>query len=108
MVESALNLSDDYEKILSLDLFPTLINDEAVHNQYKVSKVDNFENIKKIDLNRELNNYERKLIKNALVNNKGNIAATARQLSIHRSVLYNKMRKLHIDLNKLMDRWRHT
>lgn len=107
MVESALNLSEDCEKTLSLDLFPILINNEAAHSQNKVSKMDYSGDIKKIDLKKELNNYEIELIKNALVNNEGNIAATARQLSIHRSVLYNKIKKLRIDLNKLMDRWRH-
>lgn len=103
MIESALNLSESCEKTLSLDLFPILINNEAIHNQHQVYKVDCFRGIKKIDLNKELNNYEMELIKNALVSNKGNMAATARQLSIHRSVLYNKMKKLDMDLNRLTE-----
>lgn len=103
MIESALNLSESYEKTLSLDLFPILINNEDIHNQYQASKVDCFGGIKKIDLNMELNNYEMKLIKNALLSNKGNMAATARQLSIHRSVLYNKIKKLGLDLDRLTE-----
>lgn len=103
MVESALNLAEDNEKILRLDLFPMLINNEAVYNQKPVSIVEGFKDIKKIDLNKELSNYEIELIKSALINNKGNIAATARQLSVHRSVLYNKMKKLDMDLNKLIE-----
>ena len=101
MIESALNLSEGYEKMLTLDLFPILINNEAMHNQHQVSKLDYLSDIKKVDLNKELDNYEMELIKNALVNNRGNITAAARQLSIHRSVLYNKMKRLGIDLNDL-------
>jgi arginine utilization regulatory protein len=101
MIESALNLSESYEKTLTLELFPILINNEAIHNQHQVSKLDYLSDIKKVDLNKEVDNYEMELIKNALVNNKGNITATARQLSIHRSVLYNKMKRLEIDLNDL-------
>lgn len=103
MVESALNLSENCEKILYLDLFPILINNEAINNQKQIHKLGYVNDIKKIDLNNELNNYEMKLIKNALINNKGNIAATARKLSIHRSVLYNKIKRLDIDLDKLTE-----
>jgi arginine utilization regulatory protein len=103
MVESAFILSENDKKILSLDLFPIFINNEITHSQKSVSIIDCFKNIKKIDLNKELNNYEMELIKNSLINNKGNIAATARQLSIHRSVLYNKMKRLDIDIDKLTE-----
>lgn len=103
MIESALNLSENYEKTLSLELFPILINNEAIHNEQQVPKLNYLKYVKRIDLNEELNNYEMQLIKSALINNKGNIAATARQLSIHRSVLYNKMKKLDIDFDKLTE-----
>ena len=99
MIENAMNLSDDYEKKLYLDLFPVLLNNKIRYNQKKIGRFHYEGSNNKIDLKEELNNYELKLIKNSLMNNKGNIAASARQLSIHRSVLYNKFKKLDINLD---------
>lgn len=100
MVKGALNLCDGHEDLLTLDMFPKLANDEAMNNQNKSTKLVYWLSEDKIDLNQQLNNHEMKLIKNALMDNKGNIAAAARQLSIHRSVLYGKIKKLNIDVNE--------
>ncbi|AOT69488.1 sigma-54 interaction domain-containing protein [Geosporobacter ferrireducens] len=103
MVESALNLSNSYEKVLLLDFFPILINNQMISTQKQVIKPHCVDDAKQIDLNEELNHYERQLILNALISNKGNIAATARQLSLHRGVLYNKLKKLDMNLEQLTE-----
>lgn len=103
MVESALIVSENFNKILSLELLPIYVdcNNEVIDTPQKDFNTYYFKETKIIDLNDELNNYETEIIKKALMNNNGNIAATARQLSIHRSVLYNKMKKLDINLEKI-------
>lgn len=104
MVKSALGLCDGHESVLTLDIFPNFIeNNKISHDQNQPSKPIYWFSQEKIDLNKRLDEYESELIKNALLNNKGNVAATARQLSIHRSVLYNKMKRLNIDLDKLVE-----
>lgn len=103
MVKSALNLSEGCERLLTVDMFPEFANDTVVENQKQVPKPIYLVSQEKIDLNKKLNEYEAQLIKKALFEKEGNIAATARQLSIHRSVLYSKMKKLDIDLDNLQD-----
>ncbi len=44
-----------------------------------------------------VDNYEALLIKDALKRNEGNVRATARELGIHRSLLYKKMEKYEIE-----------
>jgi arginine utilization regulatory protein len=96
MIESALALSDTNEKILLLDLFPILGNQRTLEQVSQ--KLFDCTEKKRVDLNEELHNYERDIINAALQGNEGNITTTAKQLSIHRSVLYNKMKKLGIRL----------
>lgn len=44
-----------------------------------------------------VDNYEALLLKDALKRNEGNVCATARELGIHRSLLYKKMEKYEIE-----------
>lgn len=47
----------------------------------------------KIDLNKEIEKFEVSLILKALIHNAGNIGASARSLSVHRTTLHEKLKR---------------
>ncbi|HMM06622.1 MAG TPA: sigma 54-interacting transcriptional regulator [Clostridiales bacterium] len=91
-IESMIILANDGEEILTTRHLPEHLRKIFSGNVPKATAP------RIIDLNTILDDYERSLILTALKEAKGNVSAAARNLSIHRNVLYGKIQRLHIDV----------
>lgn len=94
-LESAFNIIDRSENLLTLKHFPSFLRERFMY--YCELKENEPPIITSGTLNQLVNDYERSLIKNALKNNKNKVAATAKDLGLYPKALYRKMKSLGID-----------
>ncbi len=94
LIENMLVNSNDHEKYLTVKSIPNYLRDRfsVEKSEDKVEK-----NQDKASLNSMVENYERKIITEALEKNKGNISKTARTLDLNRNSLIYKMKRLEIN-----------
>lgn len=93
LIESIAILAGENEKIITVRHLPEqMLTSVGLGVKVEPPKP------KSIDLNSLLADYERATILTALKENKGNIAATARNLNIHRNALYGKIRRLGVEV----------
>lgn len=95
LIEHIVVLAGDDEKKITVRHLPEQML-SSVKKEIKIQP----QKPKQMDLNVLIDDYERATILTALKENRGNVSATAKNLNIHRNVLYSKMKRLHIEAPK--------
>lgn len=93
LIENIAILAEENETVITIRHLPEHMLSFR-KSETKKKKTDQ----KVIDLNTLMKDYERALITTALKENKGNISAAARSLSLHRNALYGKIKRLDIEI----------
>jgi arginine utilization regulatory protein len=108
VIEHAINITEN--DIINLSDFPDYINSsnenlftKYVDNTPSDGILSNGSNFSLKPLSDMLNEYERKIITTALIQNECNVSKTAKNLDIPRQTLYYKMDKLKIKVDKKLE-----
>lgn len=96
LIENIAILAEENEKVITIRHLP-----EQMISHHKTSTKKQKTEQKVIDLNALMDDYERAMIITSLKENKGNISAAARSLSLHRNALYSKMKRLNINESQI-------
>lgn len=95
VIEGAMSLSNKEDTVLKLASIPSIIR-KRIADKPLVIKPLNQQKADGRTLNTFLLQCEKEFIESALINNGGNVAATAKQLGIARQNLHYRLRKLSI------------
>lgn len=95
-LESAFNIIEKHETLLTLQHFPALLKERFKY--YCELKVTETHSRAAGTLNALMRDYERSLVENALKNNNHKVAAAAKELGLYPKAIYRKMKNLGINL----------
>lgn len=97
-IEHAINITDD--NLITIDNLPDYIKTNCKKQGLIDFQINNKDIVPSGPLNLLIEQFERKIIINALKQYDYNISKTAKKLSIPRQTLYYKMNKLNIEMEK--------
>lgn len=97
VIESAIIIADNESNEIGLGHLPVLISMvKEQERRLPQELTESLHSEENLDFHQLVHQYEETLIRKALAFSSGNISAAARNLKIHRNVLYQKMKNLNI------------